>query len=32
MIVLPSASAGVQSSSLVGESTFTINPPNSIVF
>jgi hypothetical protein len=32
MIVLPSASAGVQSSSLVGESTITINSPNSICF
>jgi hypothetical protein len=32
MIVLPSTSAGIQSSSLVGESTFTINPPNTVFF
>jgi hypothetical protein len=32
MIVLPSTSAGFQSSSLVGESTFTITSPNSVIF
>lgn len=31
MIVLPSASAGFQSSSLVGVNSLTINSPNSIV-
>jgi len=32
MIVLPSASAGFQSSSLVGENSITVNSPNNVIF